>query len=162
MAATLRIDKEGDWKRFERALHRLGRLSFLGLHQEVGEALVTSTRLRFRHGVDPEGNRWPPSRRAQSEGGQTLRDTGLLANSIHYQAGGRHVEVGTNDKRARVHQEGLEIRAKRARYLRFKVDGGWVQLKSVKMPRRAFLGISEDDQREIQEIVQQRIEEALS
>lgn len=162
MAVTLRIDKSGDWKRFEQALHRLARLSLLGMHQEIGEALVTSTRLRFRRGVDPEGNRWPPSRRAQREGGQTLRDSGLLANSIHYKAQSDRVEVGTNDKRARVHQEGLEIRAKRARYLRFQVDGGWVQRKSVQMPRRAFLGISDDDQREIEQIVQQRIEEALS
>jgi|LSQX01.1.fsa_nt_gb phage virion morphogenesis protein len=161
MASTLTIEKIGDWKRFEKSLHRLRQLNFLGMYQEIGEAMVTSTRLRFREGVDPEGKSWPPSLRAQS-GGQTLRDTGLLANSIHAQARTNAVEIGTNDKRARVHQEGLEIRAKRARFLRFQVDGTWVQVRKVQMPRRAFLGISEDDQREIESIVNRRIEEALS
>ena len=73
MASTLTIEKIGDWKRFEKSLHRLRQLNFLGMYREIGEAMVTSTRLRFREGVDPEGKSWPPSLRAQS-GGQTLRD----------------------------------------------------------------------------------------
>lgn len=162
MASTLQIEKVGDWKRFERSLHRLAQLNFLGMYQEIGEAMTSSTRRRFSEGVDPEGKAWPPSRRARSGGGRTLRDTGLLANSIQWQARSDGVEVGTNDKRARVHQEGLEIRAKRARTLHFQIEGGWVQVKRVKMPRRAFLGISDDDQREIEGIVNRRIEEALT
>ncbi|MGI6542965.1 MAG: phage virion morphogenesis protein [Limnochordia bacterium] len=162
MASTLIIEKAGDWKRFEKSLHRLRRLNFLGMHQEIGEAMVTSTRLRFREGVDPEGKAWPPSRRAQSRGGQTLRHKSNLYGSIQWQARSDGVEVGTNDKRARVHQEGLEIRAKRARYLRFQVDGAWVQVRKVQMPRRSFLGISDDDRLEIESIVNRRIEEALS
>jgi|LFRM01.1.fsa_nt_gb phage gpG-like protein len=100
------ITTTGDWSKFEKALHRLARLNWLGLHQEIGEALVSSTHQRWRRGTDPEGQKWPRAAR----GGQTLRHKSILYKSIGYQAHATHVEVGTNDKRARVHQEGLTIK----------------------------------------------------
>lgn len=63
---------------------------------QIGRAMVTSTRFRFRDQVGPDGVRWIPSRRAQREGGQTLRLTGRLQRSITYRAGLNDVAWGTN------------------------------------------------------------------
>lgn len=159
MAVTVRLD--GDWKRMARALGQLGRIDWRDLNEEIGELLVSSVRDRFRRGVGPDGRPWKPSIRARKEGGQTLRDTGLLANSIHYRADSRRVEVGTNDKRARVHQQGMTIRAKRAKALRFQIGEQWFIRRHVTIPARPFLGISQQDEQDIDEAVQRRIEEAL-
>ena len=64
--------------------------------------------------------------------------------------------VGTNAKHASTHQLGAKnrlIKAKRKKYLRFKVNGRWVMKKKVKVtiPARPFLGLSDDDMQEIQE-----------
>lgn len=159
MAVTLEL--KGDWQKAGRALRRLGQVNWRALHEEIGELLVSSTRDRFRRGIGPDGKPWKPSVRARKEGGQTLRDTGLLANSIHYAADSRRVEVGTNDKRARVHQEGMTIRPKRAKWLRFRLADQWVTRRQVTVPARPFLGISSQDEQTIDETLRRRIEEAL-
>ena len=40
---------------------------------------------------------------------------------------------------ARIHEEGGEIRAKRAPYLVFRSGKGWVKRKSVQMPKRQYM-----------------------
>ncbi len=158
----IRYEVEGDFERFESALNRLARFDFRSVNAEIGEALVSFTRKRFKDEVSPSGEPWEPSIRARTEGGKTLTDKRILANSIHAKAEFEGVVVGTNDKRARVHQEGLTIKAKRAKALRFKVGDRWATKKAVKMPERPFLGLSDDDTENIERIVRERIEEALS
>lgn len=72
-----------------------------GTMTKIGRAMVTSTRLRFRSQVAPDGSRWLPSQRARREGGQTLRLTGRLQRSITYRAGLNDVAWGTNVEYAR-------------------------------------------------------------
>jgi len=155
------VKLEGDWSKLENNLHRLVRLNFTALHKEIGEYLVSSTQERFDTGTAPDGTRWPPSLRARSEGGQTLRDTNILRNSIDYADRPDRVEVGTNDRRAPVHQFGATIRPKRAKHLRFKVAGRWARKKEVEIPARPFLGISPDDEKEIEKIIRDALEEVL-
>lgn len=62
----------------------------------VGRHVKTDVQLNFREGKSPEGVPWVPSRRVIESGGQTLRLTGKLRNSITYQADHASVEVGTN------------------------------------------------------------------
>ena len=55
-----------------------------------------------------------------------------------------------------LHQFGAEdrtIRAKKGKYLRFQAGNGWVTVEkvTVNIPARPFLGISEEDQKEIRE-----------
>ena len=64
--------------------------------------------------------------------------------------------VGTNTIYAATHQFGAEdrtIRAKKGKYLRFQTGNGWVTVEkvTVNIPARPFLGISEEDQKEIRE-----------
>ncbi|MCL4514147.1 MAG: phage virion morphogenesis protein [Firmicutes bacterium] len=155
----------GDWTGFERQLQKLVAFNFTGLHKEIGEAMVSSTQERFENGVGPDGKPWPPSRRAREGGGQTLVDTARLKNSITYRARPDQVAIGTNVIYAAVMQgkddKPTTIRAKRKKYLKFKVGDRWLVKKSVKIPARPFIGVSEDDEQEIKEIIQERIEEAL-
>ena len=100
-----------------------------------------------------------PSKRALAEGGRTLVDSGQLRNSIQVRSDATGFAVGTNVKHASTHQYGVKnriIKAKNKKYLRFKVDGRWVTRKKVKVtiPARPFLGLSAEDQEELQETVE--------
>lgn len=82
--------------------------------QEIGDDFTAEIQMGFRRGVDPWGNRWAPlaestqaKNNGRRRGGQPLRDTGLLGNSITpSNATGTSVEVGTMDVRAPTHQFG--------------------------------------------------------
>lgn len=117
--------------------------------EEIGEALVTSTRRRFETETGPDGKVWPKSLRALLEGGKTLSDSGRLGRIIH-QASDDSVMVGTDAPYAAIHQFGGTIRAKTAAGLRFTLaDGSARIVTQVRMPARPFLGLDEDDGAEI-------------
>jgi phage virion morphogenesis protein len=121
---------------------------------EVGAALVTSTQFRFDRGQDPDGNPWPPSIRALTEGGRTLTDSARLAQSVTHAADNAGVEVGTDVAYARTHQFGAVIRARNADRLAFRLPGGlgFRRPEEVTIPARPFLGVDEDDETEIHAI----------
>ena len=66
-----------------------------------------------------------------------MRDTNRLMNSITYNAGSNEVEVGTNVEYAAIHQEGGTAGR----------GGG------VRIPARPFLGVSQEDEAEIIDIM---------
>ncbi len=67
----------------------------------IGETVVRSIRKTFTVGGRPD--RWPKSKRAKIQGGQTLVDTGVLKNNITVQAADKNsVTVGTSAKQAGV------------------------------------------------------------
>ena len=84
-----------------------------------------------------EGTKWEKSSRAERQNGQTLLDTGLLRKSITYKHDGVSVNIGTNKKYARIHQFGG------------KAGRG----KKVTIPARPYIGINDDDKREIGGII---------
>jgi phage virion morphogenesis protein len=155
------IRLEGDWSKLERHLERMFRINFTALHKEIGEHLVSSTQERFRTSTAPDGTRWPESIRAREEGGRTLRDTSRLRNSIDCVARPDRVVVGTNVVYARIHQFGGEIRARRAKYLRFRIGRRWALKRTVRIPARPFLGISDEDRTAIDKIIRNHLEERL-
>ena len=108
---------------------------------EIGDALVTSTKLRFNKETGPDGVKWKASKRAESTGGyrsgKTLTDYGTLKNSIGYEATPTMVAVGSNVIYAHAHQAGSDV----GRGLK------------VKLPKRPYLGITDDDQEEIAAII---------
>ncbi|HEX5276493.1 MAG TPA: phage virion morphogenesis protein [Fluviicoccus sp.] len=85
----------------------------LGLAR-IGE---NQTRERFRTEIDPNGQRWDPSRRASDQGGKTLTGNGILAGSITSDATIEYAEWGTNMEYAAIHQFGGVIRPVRAKFL---------------------------------------------
>lgn len=123
-----------------------------------GGVLEASTRSRFDTGSGPRGIPWPISRRAAEQGGKTLVDRGNLEGSIRYEVRPGQLEVGVDgvgasSKFARVHQFGAVIRPVNAESLRFQLPGGaWVFAQEVTIPARPFLGVDEDDKRDMREV----------
>lgn len=138
------------------------------IYQAIGEILAESTKQRFTDSTGPDGQRWAPNapatilaRLAEVSGAYTkagrlskkgaaavmskkpLVDTGILQDTISWQAGDDHVEVGTNrfagewDGGAAVHHFGSK-------------DGS--------IPARPFLGVSDEDGAAILEILDEFIQ----
>ena len=120
-----------------------------GLFDLVGASLVTSTQQRFDRGRGPDGNPWPASIRALTTGGKTLVDTARLLGSLTHNATNTMVEVGTNVIYAAIHQFGGTIKPVSSSALRFKIGNRWVTKSKVEIPARPFLGIDDDDRKEI-------------
>jgi len=143
-----------NWGGFDKAMgkagHKLGNTQ--ALMESVGDALVSGTLKRFDDEEEPTGKKWPKSKRAAKEGGQTLTDTALLRRSIEYAATPDKVMVGSNLPYARIHQFGGTITPKKGKYLKFKgLDGEDVFVKEAKIPARPYLGVSAEDMEEVKE-----------
>ncbi len=107
------------------------------LAEELGEAFVSSVKERFEKGKGPDGRPWVKSQRAE-KGGQTLVDSGLLRNSIGYEASPLAVVIGTPQIYGRIHQKGGQAGRNHA----------------VTIPARPFLGFSKEDMQEAEAIIQ--------
>ena len=144
-------------------LDKMSGLNKAGVMNAIAEGLRTSTQERFRTGTDPEGRRWTPSIRAEKGNGNTLDDSGDLKNSIRAKADATGAAVGTNKIYAATHQFGDErtIRAKKGKYLKFQVGDRTVYTPSVRVhiPARPFLGISDSDETEIRELLEEVFED---
>lgn len=143
-----------------------------GMFANIGASLVTSTQHRFERGIGPDGSPWPPSIRALATGGKTLVKTARLMRSITFNASSSGVEVGTNVVYAAIHQlGGLIQQAARTAVLHFKTlrsgqsrfakpgkanraQKAEIGAHSIRMPARPFLGLDDDDEREISQIAQ--------
>ncbi len=175
--AALRIEVEGD-REIGRALRRLRRRmkDLTPVMDSIGRRLMTSTDMRFKTGVDPDGEPWPKSRAARDRGlegsvsrrGLTLVDTGRLRQSITRRASEDEVVVGTNVAYAAIHQFGgktppRRIVARRKKALHW--PGARHPVRSVmhpgsKVPKRAFLGVSRGDEDAIFRIVERELKKA--
>ncbi len=141
--------------RMERAKRVLGNPR--PLLEIAGGLLEASTIERFRTGRGPGGVPWPISRRAAAQGGRTMIDKGLLLASITHETREHEVEVGVvaksrSGKFSHVLHFGATIRPRKARFLVFTgPDGHKVFARSVTIPPRPFLGVDDDDRRDLLE-----------
>jgi phage virion morphogenesis protein len=103
----------------------------------IGEDILEGTKRSFEMETSPEGKPWKKSRRAEEQGGETLRDRGILYNSIHAAAGNDQVIVGTPVIYAATHQFG----AARGSFGSTS-RGGPIPWGDI--PARPFLGISDE------------------
>lgn len=146
----------------------------LPVMQQIGSFMETETLLRFEREAGPDGRKWPQSLRAKHSGGQTLTDTARLRQSIVSEATPTSAAVGTNLVYAAIHQLGGTI-SRQARqqtiYHHYDKRSGElsrrfvkkgksnfardVQVKAheIKIPARPFLGINEQSEAGITEIL---------
>ena len=87
---------------------------------------------------------------AEEPDGRTLVDRGDLRGSVTYRVlGDGAVEVGAAREYAAIHQMGGTITAK-GKALRFRLaTSAFVNVRSVRIPARPYLGISAEDREEI-------------
>ena len=118
---------------------------------ELGEYGLRSTRARFKTQTAPDGTAWAAlqpwyQKEKRRNKNRTLTLDGYLRSRLTWQfAGDRTVEIGSNLPYAAVHQFGATIKPRAAKVLMFR---GHVA-KSVTIPARPYLGLSDEDRSEI-------------
>jgi phage virion morphogenesis protein len=134
----------------EALLARLGSGLTEELMTNIGAALESSTRKRISETkTSPDGAAWVPNRAGTS----ILQQTGRhLLDSVAFIASATDVEVGSSWEHAHVHQDGATITPKTAKPLAFAIGGQTVFAKKVTIPARPFVGLSEEDEREIERL----------
>jgi phage virion morphogenesis protein len=122
--------------------------------QNVGRYMEESTKLRFQAGVGPDGVPWAPSKRVQAEGGKTLILSTNLMQSVTNEATRTEAVVGTNMVYANIQQTGGTIEPRTAKALAFQLPGiGLVFAHHVTLPARPFIGLNDNDQAHIGDII---------
>ena len=106
MAFSVSVKAEGESVVMQ-VLSKISGFNKSELFGEIGSQLVTATQLRFANQHDVDGNPWKQSWRANMQGGQTLRNTGRLMNSITHNVLSNGVEVGTNVEYAPMVEYGI-------------------------------------------------------
>ena len=98
----------------------------------------------------PDGTPWQPN----TQGTPILVQTGQnLLYSLAWTSSASEAEWGATWEYAHVHQEGMTIVPKEAAALIFNLGGKDIKAKKVTIPARPFVGISEENEREIVELV---------
>jgi phage virion morphogenesis protein len=124
----------------------------------IGDYGVDSTRRRMIEQHAPDGTAWAALNPAYAElkgsGYDILYASGALRGSLTYLAGMSEVSWGSGMIYAAVHQFGATIVPKNAPALSFVLGGKLspylVSVKSVTIPARPYLGISDADRVEIE------------
>lgn len=120
---------------------------------ELGEYALGSSRARFKSQTAPDGSAWAAlqpwyQREKRRNRNRILTLNGYLRSQLVVQmVGERSVEVGSNLPYAAVHQFGAIIRPRTAKVLLFRGHAA----KSVTVPARPYLGLSDADRNELVE-----------
>lgn len=127
----------------------------------IGRELVNSASERIgTTNIGPDGQAWVPSHRVRETGGKTLLKSGLLQRSINSQAAPDHVIVGSNMVYAAVMHFGAEQGEFGAAMGRTEPSTKRPQSQSYftplpwgDIPARPYIGISEEDEMSIRDVV---------
>ena len=125
--------------------------------KNIGDHVAQSTKKRIAEGVSPDGKPFAPLNPLYAEtkkGAGILRgESGDLASIVWQLAGDDTVEIGNNVIYGAIHQFGGVIKAKNAPAMIFSMGGEHFAVKSVFIPARPYLGVSQEDEAEIIAIV---------
>lgn len=158
--ATLTVDLDSrDARRALQALEAAGR-NPATLLRPIGTVLVRGVRDRMQREVDPEGNPWEPLQpwyAPMKRNSRMLKESGRLEGSIVAEISADTVAVGSKVPHAAVHQFGATIRPVHGPLLIFRTANGepWGAAREVFVPARPYLGISDEDERNIGDVVEQ-------
>lgn len=173
MSITLTLDRDGFDSVMQRLLQGVEDLS--PVSYVIGQLLSNSVRRNFKEGGRPEA--WTESKRAKNDGGQTLRDTGVLMNSIvGGDAGDNAIRVGTNVEYAAAHNFGVDeqITQQVGEHVRriTQAFGKPIELREVKvkahkrkihmkLPAREFMLIQDEDWEDIHDIISLNLQKLI-
>ena len=128
----------------ENTINNLSTFNMATLLDNVGSLVETQSQDRFESKTDVEGKQWQewsPKYKKSERGIDILRNTQRLFGSINYQVKGNKVEVGSNVEYSAVHNYGYEKQ---------------------NIPKRSFLGISKDNEQDIDNLVAVYIEDLMN
>lgn len=134
------------------------------VHQDIGEFMVEATRKRFVTSTAPDGTKWRPKKpatiaryKARGDGNKTkplIGPSGRLGKEITLLVTRDQVEFGSALEYSGVMQGGAGKGA-------FGADKAGHPLPWGDIPARAFIGISQSEERGILDIVEEHLEAAL-
>lgn len=128
---------------------------------DIGAELESSTLNRFETNVAPDGKPWKQSLHSKVTGMPTLVGEGNLRDSVHYVLDGDSaVEIGAGGVArdyAAIHQVGGTITAKGGALGFTLATGQFINVKSVTLPARPYLGLSTEDEAAIPQIVLEHV-----
>ncbi len=129
-------------------LEALGRIEFHELLDGLARMGQQQTQRRIEaEKTTPEGKAWPLT----SDGRPALFVSGThLYRSIDHEASATQARWGSGWIGAKVHQFGAVIVPKDAKALHFKLGGRDVFAQKVTIPARPYLGVSEQNARDLQ------------
>lgn len=148
----------------------------------IGQAMVSSTQMRFRTSTGPDGEAWKPSQRFLRDGAPpTLIEHGYLLASITHNVTDEGVEWGSALVYAGIHQHGGDIHREAGAHTIYRkvskageLSGQFVKRSKsnfaqdvmhgaydIHMPARPYLGVSDEDEATIEEIANRHLEAAL-
>lgn len=153
---------QGVFDALEQASRRLEDMT--PIYQEVGEYMIEATKERFRKGIDPDGKAWAPkspvtlaSYLARGDGARPqplIGPTRRLSNEILKFVSRDSVEVGSALEYSAVQQDGAKKGA-------FGRDSRNHPIPWGDIPSRVWLGLSDDDERNIVDIADEHLEAAF-
>ena len=159
MSIGLTMTIQGD-EQVERLLAALLQPQWDDLLDQIGGTVVAQTQERIADDKsDPQGEPWKAwsGKYAQTRHGghSLLKGNNDLLNSINHQVIGMSVEVGSHLVYAGIHQKGGEIKVtpKMRGYLHYRDIHLKGSTSSIKIPARPYLGISDDNRDELEEII---------
>ena len=152
MSASIRVDTSQARQLIGELQNRMGDIT--EVREGIGILLVASTQQRFIDEKDPDGDPWAPlsavtlkRRRLGGAGAKILRDTSRMAAGIQYRISQGETDIYSPEIYAGTHQHG----ARKGQYGKTR-RGTPIPWGDV--PQRRFLGISESDQIDIEELLQ--------
>lgn len=154
MSISIVVDSS-DFGDVFRKLRPLTEFDEVELMSTLGALGESQTRRRItEEKTGPDGQAWPPN----LQGTPTLVETGQhLLYSIAWTASASEAEWGSTWEYAHVHQAGMTIKAVNGKALKWWWQSGghvnFAMAPSVTIPARPFVGISDDNRREIIETV---------
>jgi len=155
-----------DTRAIDQALSRLSQQvsNMQPIMTEIGEEIASRVDLTFTDATDPYGNPWEAlsaitQARRTNGSNKPLNDTGRLKASITSNASSHDVEIGTNVKYAKTHQNG----ASQGQYGKNKRN---TPIPWGDIPARPFLptqarGLPSDWETDILKIIQKHLERAV-
>ncbi|WP_068449162.1 phage virion morphogenesis protein [Caviibacter abscessus] len=139
--------------------NKLSDINIEKIKSGVQAKIKSIVELRFSNEMDPEGNKW---KKPKHRKGKALADTGYLKKSIHdVNLNEGTVGVGTNAEYAAIHNYGGVIKPTKKKYLKFPINGKFVSIKQVNIPKRQFFGFNESNIKSIKMLVNKLIKEQI-
>lgn len=121
------------------------------LMADLAQTMKRAVSLNFENEGRPK---WLGLKRPNSRNHILRGESGDLESSIEARSDNNHAAVGTNKIYAPIHQFGGTIRPKKGKYLKFQVGEQWVQAKEVVIPARPFLTLTQQDEEDLLDDVQ--------
>lgn len=112
-------------------------------------------------GPAPDGSDWPERHPAYDNPHPMLNLHGGLVDSIDSAASEDTAVWGSNLVYARIHQLGGTIVPRNAAALVFELGDAVVNVKSVTIPARPYLGYGDDERRGVEDVIEAWLEESL-